>query len=666
MTALERVRATRRILGAGALIQALGWGVAAALGILAVLSFATLAIPGLASNRGLQTLMAGAVGLSVSAVLLWRARHIRSVGRVALWLEEQAPSLEYALVTALEGTGTRESSADTKAAIEAAVAGQRLPEIARGAFGRSTWPGVAAAIVAALLLYVSPAAAFGGGGFFPGGRSGSIGAPENQPSRLDDLGVQVIPPEYSREKPRVLTDPSSIAALAGSRIVIRGEGSPEGITGTVGSGGLGLAALRGGWSTALIMPSRPAALTLRDRNFERIIVLEPRADNPPRIVLTSPARDSTLRAARLTLRLEATATDDIGLDRGYFEYLITTGSGEIFNARTLTTRIVELSGARRGSLSATLDLATLNLDQGDVLSIRAITQDINTLTGPGLATSDTRTYRIARADEYDSVSVDAAGPLPIDSSAMSQRLLIQMTEQLVREKSRLTREEFVRRATNIGDLEDRIRRRVHEILYDQEGGGQGEEPEPGAPVDVDAHDHSDEAVPAHSTDLLEAYNALWEAVRSLQIAEPEPALPPMRVALRALDRARMANRLYLRGFQPAVIVDIERVRMTGKEKGLASLRTPVTRADSVRARLDGGFAAAIELLQSRPADAVRALTLLQVDALSSAPAFASAVGEAIESVRRGLDATLPLLRARRSLAGDPSGGPGLPVWSGGW
>jgi len=663
MTALERVRSTRRILGTGAVIQALGWGIAVALGMLAVLSFATLGLPGLAVNPGWSWVAVGA-GVSVSAMLAWRSRHIRSVGRVALWLEEKVPALEYALVTAVERSDTRAISTEADAGIEAAVARQRLSVTTRSAFGRTTGPGIAAAIFAALLLYVSPSAAFGGGGLFPGARFGVPAGSESEGSRLEDLGVQVIPPQYSRERRIVLTDPSSIAALVGSRIIIRGEGEPDGVTGTVGSSALGVAALRGGWSASLVMPAKPAALTLRDRDFERIIGLEPRPDNPPRIVLTSPARDSTLRAARLTLRLEASATDDIGLGAGYFEYLITTGSGEIFSARTLTTPVVQFNGARRGSLAATLDLATLNLNQGDVVSIRAITQDANTLSGPGLATSDTRTYRIARADEYGSVSVDAAGPLPIDSSAMSQRMLIQMTEQLVKEQSRLTRDEFVRRATNIGDLEDRIRRRVHEILYDQEGGAEAEEPEPGAPTDVDAHDHSDEAVPAHNSDLLEAYNALWEAVRSLQIAEPEPALPPMRVALRALDRVRLANRLYLRGLQPTVIVDIERVRMTGKEKGSASLRTPVTRADSVRTRLDGGFAAAIELLQSRPADAVRALTLLQVDALSVAPGFASAVGEAIEAVRRGGDATLPLLRARRSLMGDPTGEPGLPAWSG--
>src|SRR4029079_2966171 len=105
-----------------------------------------------------------------------------------------------------------------------------------------------------------------------------------------------------------------------------------------------------------------------------------------------------------------------------------------------------------GTLAATLDLASLQLGEGDVVSMRAIAQDGNTLSGPGIATSDTRTIRIARAGEYDSLAIEAAAPQPSDSSATSQRMLILMTEQLVREQPRLTRDSLVKRSTQIGDL----------------------------------------------------------------------------------------------------------------------------------------------------------------------------------------------------------------------
>jgi hypothetical protein len=105
--------------------------------------------------------------------------------------------------------------------------------------------------------------------------------------------------------------------------------------------------------------------------------------------------------------------------------------------------------------------------------------------------------------------------------------------------------------------------------------------------------------------------------------------------------------------------------MTGKEKGAANIRTPRAPQDSARIDLVRRFRDAVELLDKKPQDAVRAFTLLQVQALSFSPQVATALGEAVEAFRKGRDATLPLLRARRVLEGNPQSSPGLPAWSGG-
>ena len=129
--------------------------------------------------------------------------------------------------------------------------------------------------------------------------------------------------------------------------------------------------------------------------------------------------------------------------------------------------------------------------------------------------------------------------------------------------------------------------------------GTGGEEEAGTPPDPSQTlegEESDDVRAVHNPDLFEAYQELWASVRALQIAEPEPALPHMRLALKALDRARLANRLYLRGIPPKVIVDLARVRMTGKEKGVANTRTPRTPADSARVQLERRFSSAIELI----------------------------------------------------------------------
>ncbi|MEO8192621.1 MAG: DUF4175 family protein [Gemmatimonadales bacterium] len=661
MTVIERVRRTQRLLGAGALTKAIAWGTAATFGVLATLSFAALAIPALGRDAAWHLESSLAIGAIVAATLLWRARRLVSFDRVALWIEETIPELHYSLVTAIE-----HDRSEFSRGMEATVQRQNIGGVTRDAARRSIVPAIGAAILAGALLYVSPSAAFGGGSLFTrlgtSSRAGVIPAG----SRLEKIEVEVVPPGYTGEGARTLDDPSSITGLTGSRIRVGGDGSSRGVTGSIGRSAVTVSGNDGGWTLSLTMPSKPAALTLRDRGYERLVVLDPRPDNPPKVGLTSPLRDTTLRAARPTVRLEATATDDIGLAGGYFEYLITTGSGEVFSARTITTPVVRFGGSRTGSLAMTLDLASLRLNQGDVVSIRAIVQDGNTLSGPGLGTSDTRTFRIARAGEYDSVAVDAAAPLPIDSSAMSQRMLIMMTEKLVREQKSLTRPELVKRSTEIGDMEDRIRKRVHEILFEIEAESEDASAPPDPTATLEAEEGPDAVRAVRNPDLLEAYNALWSAVRSLQIAEPAPALPPMRLALKALDRARLANRLYLRGVPPRVIVDLARVRLIGKEKGSSSTRTSRSPTDSAQLALERRFNEAIELMERQPSNAVRAFILLQVDALSVSPAFASALNETIDAFRKGRDATMPLLRARRALSGDPAGTAGLPSWSGGW
>jgi len=59
------------------------------------------------------------------------------------------------------------------------------------------------------------------------------------------------------------------------------------------------------------------------------------------------------------------------------------------------------------------------------------------------------------------------------------------------------------------------------------------------------------------------------------------------------------------------------------------------------------------------------LALMRVEALSTLPSFAAALGEATDAIRAGRDVTLPLLRARRALYGQPKLTPGLPLWTGG-
>jgi hypothetical protein len=177
--------------------------------------------------------------------------------------------------------------------------------------------------------------------------------------------------------------------------------------------------------------------------------------------------------------------------------------------------------------------------------------------------------------------------------------------------------------------------------------------------------HGDESpVVAINRPLLEAYNHMWDASRELDIGEPARALPPMRAALAAIQRARHAERIYLRGRAAPVIVDVTAARLQGKDTGNASRRSP--RAPLERRRDLERFTRAVDLLGNAPQAGIDSLMLLRVELLADRPAAAGPLAESIELLRSGREATSALARARRALLGDPVTVPGLGRWSGGW
>ena len=164
--------------------------------------------------------------------------------------------------------------------------------------------------------------------------------------------------------------------------------------------------------------------------------------------------------------------------------------------------------------------------------------------------------------------------------------------------------------------------------------------------------------------LLEAYNAMWDAAPSFEVGEPRRALPHMRRALAAIQKARQAERLYLRGNPPRVVIDINKARLQGKDKGTTSARRALASLDSVSRTRATRLTRIVELSAHDAPAAIDSLLLLRVDALGDEPAFAAALSDAIAAMRRGKsdEATSALGRARRSLAGAPIPRDSLARW----
>jgi hypothetical protein len=682
----------------------------------------------IANRRGdaspvLTWLVAGLVAIVVLTVLLRPVRRL-TVPRVALWIEERVPKLQYALVTAVDPAGDIDHALP---ALEREIESVSWAGETRRAAGLAVrWPLVGLVFGALLIVLAGrvPAVAATSAGGSPSGTSTTAAVPATSP--FARLAATVRAPAYAGGKTARIESPASITALVGSAVTLEAPGPSTGISIDVGDARGTVQSARDRWTSTFTVGPRPALVRLRHASGERIIALEPRLDSVPSVRLLAPLRDTVMRVARGSMPLSAEVHDDIGLASGAFEYILSSGEGESFKFSSGTLGTKEFSSAT-GSLAVSLSLDGLNLKPGDLVHIRAVARDRNDVSGPGKGSSETRVLRVARSGEYDSIAVEGAPPPEADKSLISQRMLIILTEALDKRRPRLTRETLVAESRTISRDQTRLRKRVGDIIFQRLGddpsgehghGPDEEEPAGGADSskpkldsivvdsagkaarragrsarEIAAADSADSAraallraasaatgtgneildfegdetpVVAINRPLLEAYNAMWEASRALDQGETGKALPPMRRALEAIQRARQAERIYLRGKAPAVVVDLARVRLTGKEGGEANQRVPRAPLDPAAARRAERLSDAIALAATAPAAAIDSLVLLRVESLEAAPALASAIGDAIESMRANRDATGLLSRARRVAEGGVRGSQGIGAWSGVW
>lgn len=718
MRALDRVNRTRRALAVTILTRAALVAAATAL-LTAALLRAAVRTAGAATSAGLW-LAAGLAG-AIALALLMRPWSRLTVPRVALWIEERVPGLQYALVTAVDSVATGPGANFLEQEIER-FSWHRQARVAmvRGL----RWPALAAATglaVFVLSLRVDQAAAVDHDRAAPRvitARSRDLGSP------FARLTATVRPPAYAGRREVRVESPVSIEALVGSTITLEAPGNGDGVVARAGEQPISVQPVGDLWRVTVTVGSRPALLRLRHESTERIVALEPQLDSTPVVRLLNPVRDTVVRTARGALRLSAEAHDDIGLASAAFEYIVSSGEGESFKFKSGTLGIRQVASGRETTVDGTLPLDGLALKPGDMVHLRAVARDGNTVSGPGMGASETRVFRVARAGEYDSIAVEGAPPPEGDKSLISQRMLILLTEALEKRRPTLARESVLSESRTIARDQTRLRKRVGDIIFQRLGnnptGEEGREPDTApasdsaTPItdsaardsvrraearagrsarDMAAADSADSAraavlraasaatgrgdeildfegdetpVVAINRPLLEAYNAMWEASRELDQGETGRALPPMRRALAAIQRARQAERIYLRGKAPAVVVDLARVRLTGKDTGTVSVRQPRAPADPAAARRAARLAGAIELAARSPAAAIDSLVLLRVESLDAAPPLAAALADALDAMRNGRDATGLLARARRIADGTVRGSGRLGAWSGVW
>ena len=654
--------------------------VATAIGAGAAVRVVAEWLGGSASQARALALVVG--GLAVVADLGRRLRGRLTPVRVALWLEERVPELRYALVAS---TGDGAASVWCEARVR------------RFDVGPAGWRALGRALRVPALVLMGGVAML---------RWAPREAPVPRPVRdvlaprpvgapaFAALTARVAPPWYTRAPAQVIDDPIDLHPLPGSTVTLAWPGDSVHDAGPRARLDDGVARVSyegGAWVMGFRTDTATHVVRLSQGTASRLITVEPRRDSLPSVTLETPATDTILRRASGVVRLRGRASDDLGLVSASFEYIVSSGEGERFTFRTGTVGTVQPARASTAVLTGALDLGALSLAAGDVVHLRAVARDANDVTGPGVGSSDTRTIRIARAGEYDSVAVEAAAPPEADKSLLSQRMLINLTEALLRRAPALGRDAVMGESRRIGRDQARLRRQVSDFVFarlgDQplgehfhgDGHNHGDnepmraaltpeellraaERATGALGDVADAAHDESPVVAINRPLLEAYNAMWDAGRALEAGEPARALPPMYVALAAIQSARAAERLYLRGVPPRVVVDVGRARLQGRDRGVDAVHPGIPAAVPIRR-------AALERLQralarSDPSAVVESLLVVRVAVGGRVPGVADALTALVADVRAGRPPAAAAARVRRLL--DPSSGsPAAPTpWSG--
>ena len=679
---LDRLRNSLRTIGAGGVVVA-ALGVLALMLMIGTMLRVTVGAPSLLSMWAIAV-AAGAL----PGAWCWRAQRPDRLQRLdaALWAERHAPQLRYALVTLAEAptasdrdaTQQRLAAFTTTTAWEGAVERQ-VHRLRVRMFGR----------LAGVLVLVAVAA-------YPWQAKRIdaetpvrvLTARDTSPVAAGRVlaDVTLRPPIYSNRAEQALGFGQSLSALIGSLVRVDGSGAINRATLLVQeSSDSGAAAPRevtraprgNGWRGDIRIGSAPLALRLRDAVGERWLLVTPVADSAPVATLLRPQADTLVLDTTAVIRVTGTIHDDIGLRDARLEYIISSGGGEQFTFKSGVLNARKGALGRDAAMTTTLDFGALGLKSGDMMHVRLTAHDGNTLSGPSLGTSETRTIRIPRADERDSIAVEQLPPSPVDKSVLSQRQLLMLTERLVARMPSIDRPTMLAESMRIGNDQARLRKQVSDIVFARLGNnpsgehahyaGDGHEhtatdlAAQSAPESVlkaaDAatggvsgmlDSHGDETpVVAVNRPLLEAYNAMWDATRALQGGVPRDAIDPMKRALAAIQRARSAERVYLRGTPPPAVLDLEKIRLVGTDSAKLEARQALAALPATERRRAQRVLSALALVVAGESSALDALRLIRLDALSAAPTLAAAVGDAIDMIEKRRDATAALLRARR-------------------
>lgn len=638
---------------------------------------------------------AALVGAGALAILAWRRAAKLDSRWLTARLDAQAPALEDSSELLWRDPETLGSlAALQRRRLEARIAEapplDPSPPWSRRALAAS-WSAGALLLAAVLLLWPS---------------TPQRGAPNEvapgvvaEAPRILSTQVRVTPPAYTGLKPSA-QEALDLRAPAGSRVAWSISFAPQPASAALVFADGTRAALRqdgNRWSASRTLDrSTLYRIEATGAERQRLHRLEATADAPPVVTTIAPKeRLVTAAPGQTTFTSVFEASDDYGLDAmAILKITVAGGEGEQISVGGREAPVRGTGDAKRKRWTIPLDLAREGLEPGGDLIVQLIVRD-NRRPAPQIVEGPSIILRRPSEQELSDALNGMLAPV-MPAFFRSQRQIILDAEALVRERERLSADDFFQRSNGLGADQAALRLRYGQFLGEEAEGGPpppptadplptadaalptADAPAPPKPEHFagDGHDHAPEDFradgvyspreaaqefghvhdegdaatlfdPATRSTLAQALDAMWGSERELRQSRPERALPYARKALEALKQAQQAQRIYLARVGPRLPpVDLSR-RLSGKREGINPAGPPPLAAPPASAEALEAWRA----LEDRPGAPALQLDTLEGWALANREQLPDALGllAALDALRLDPDCSECRARLRAAL-----------------
>ncbi|MBC8090300.1 MAG: hypothetical protein H7Z40_23820, partial [Phycisphaerae bacterium] len=339
------------------------------------------------------------------AVRLVMSAHKRQ--HTALTVEHAAPGCHNLVVAAQEIMRAPDQSNTPIAALvfrQAAAVTQKLNPVALFPLKRASMMlGGSVGLLALLLTVRNSEAAVSARS-----RIGLAGSPTD----ISLIVVTVDAPVYTERARQTLRNPARVEAIAGSRVNVSVQSNATSVDLETIEGKQPLVSAGNGVWNGTVIAGTDGYIALQPANAgkagsRKLMGLSVTPDRMPRVKLSAPGKDMLFPDGNRSLSIAIEADDDLALSSLRLKYTKVSGSGERF---TFTEGEVPIQTARPSANNwksgATWNLASLNLEPGDMVVYRAVATDKR----PGAPLAESDSY-IA---EIRAVGSEAAAGFAID------------------------------------------------------------------------------------------------------------------------------------------------------------------------------------------------------------------------------------------------------------